>query len=175
MGAAALDLFGALAGMLDRRSSGPSQEDLEGQRQRDELDARAAAEGAALAEMALKAAQAGQYAAARDGFRRAYERSSKFEYQRDMVAMDALLHLQEAIGLASKKRPASAYTEFMKAEALAKEAGRPDIAQRIDRLRTDLWEIINKDDLARDAQGARDASKRLSTQCVPVNGEFVCD
>lgn len=181
MGAAALDLFSALDGILDRPPAGPTQEELDQQareRQMEEEDAaaaaRAKAEGAALAAEARRDAEAGQYAAARDAFRRALERSGDYAYQQDMTAMDSLLHLQQAITMSGKGQTASGYTEFVKAEALAKQAFRPDIAQQIEKYRVALFAVINNG-LARDAKGARDAAKQLSTNCIPVNGDFVCD
>lgn len=180
-GAAALDMFSALAGILDSGSAAPSQEDLQRQaiqrqvnQEFDAAEAQAKADAGALADTARKAAQAGDYATARDDFQRAYERSSDYGYYYDMSAMDALLHLQQAITMAGYGRTSPAYTEFVKAETLAKQAHRPDIADRIEGYRVALFAVINAD-LARDAKGARDASRQMTTQCVPANGDFVCD
>jgi hypothetical protein len=88
--------------------------------------------------------------------------------------MDALNKLKTAITLVGKGNKEAAYKEFLKAESLAKDAERPDISRNIQNYRTQLLALID-DDLARDAQGARDASKKLSTTCMEVNGDFLCD
>jgi len=180
-GAAALDLFSALATILDRPPPGPTEQDLYlqeytrqlGQKSA-EVRARDKEEGAALAAEAFDAAKSGRYDIARDAFQKAYERSDEYEYRRDMIAMDALIKLKTAIKWASNGNKVAAYTEFRKAAALAKDAERPDISQSIENYRTELLALID-DDLAHDAKGARDASKKLSTTCMQVNGDFLCD
>jgi len=182
-GAAALALFSSLADILDRQPSGagPTEEELHLQEYTRQLEQKSAEvrardkeEGAALAAKGFDAAKRGQYEDARDAFKSAYERSNEYEYHRDMIAMDALNKLKIAITLAGKGDKVAAYTEFRKAALLAKDAERPDISQNIENYRTELLALID-DDLAHDAKGARDASKKLSTTCMQVNGDFVCD
>ncbi|MBN9087892.1 MAG: hypothetical protein J0J01_13355 [Reyranella sp.] len=175
LGAAGLDLVSALVGILGSRS-GPSQAEIEAQERQRQWDAEYAARKAQTkAEAEVYAAdgrsyaQAGNYGTAFDYFKRAYERSGDYEYLKDMKAMDALLHLQEALALTAEKQTAAAYTEFFKAKALATEAYRPDIADRIEAYRVKLFAGLA--DQRKTAPGAA----KPTTKCVSVNGDFVCD
>ncbi len=142
-------------------------------REFDARTARAKAEGIDFANRARQAAEAGDYARARNDFQKAYQSYDEIAYQNDMVAMEALSHLQIAIELWGKAQTDEAYTEFIKAETLIKTALRPDIAQKIERYRGELFKAMS-DDLATDVQGAREAARKIPSECLPVNGEFVC-
>ncbi|MBN9086777.1 MAG: hypothetical protein J0J01_07710 [Reyranella sp.] len=177
LGAAGAELVGALVGILgSSQRSGPTEEELRAAEQRRRIDqeweankAAANVEAAAYRDEGLKAAQASNYLGAFNAFKHAYERNSDYGSLRDMKAMEALLHLQEALALTAEKKTAPAYTEFFKAEALAREASRPDISQRIEAYRTRLFADI------KDSQKTAPGATKPTTKCVSVNGDFVCD
>lgn len=177
LGAAGFELIGSLLTLLgDSQQRGPTQQELEmqeyGRKLHQEYEAskaQAQSEAALYAEEGRKAANAKNYAGAFAAFRRAYERSGEYEYRREMIAMEAILHLQEALALTAEKKRAPAYAEFFKAKALAKEAIRPDIANNIEAYRVKLFADIS------DAQKSAPGAAKPTTNCVPVNGEFVCD
>jgi hypothetical protein len=174
LGAAGLEIVGMLVDML----GGPSQPnpvfDEEYERISRKVDAdraKAAFEAEQLNAGGLRAAQAGQYLTALGDFKRAADRDpSNAQYERNMSAMDALLLLlQEALALTAEKKFSPAFTTFAKASARARDGERPDIAQRIDAYRQQLLGQLEKA-----PAGVRETVKP-TTNCVQVNGEFVCD
>lgn len=162
----------AIKGLEEYQRAQENQRQL---RERAEAEAEANAafakeKTAAYADEGFKAARMGNYVGAFSAFRHAYELSGYDDrYQRNMVAMEALLHLQEALALTAEKKTAQAYTEFFKAETLAREASRSEIAERIEAYRIKLFADI------RDSQKTAPGAAKPTTKCMSVNGEFVCD
>lgn len=173
LGAAGLEIVGMLVDMLGGASQPNPVFDEAYEKISRKVDAdraKAAFEAEQLNAGGLKAAQAGNYLTALGDFKRAADRDpGNFQYQKNMAAMDALLLLQEALALTAEKKFSPAFTTFAKAEARARDAERPDIAQRIDTYRQQLLGQLEKA-----PQSVRDSVKPTK-QCLQVNGEYVCD
>lgn len=174
LGAAGLEIIGMLVDMLGGSAQAPdpafdkAYEEIS--RKVDTDLAKAAFEAQQMNAAGLRAAQAGNYLTALGDFKRASDRDpSNTQYQKNMAAMDALLQLQEALALTAEKKFSPALTTFAKAEARARDAERPDIAQRIDSYRQQLLGQLQK------APSATRDSVKPTKQCLQVNGEFVCD